>query len=240
MSTTTNKSFIYLIPLPIGDNIDSIHQQQTAAISNQCTHFFTENEKTARRFLKKCNPAFDIDGRQWFSVGNNEEQFLTTFKNIVLSNTTIGILSESGCPCIADPGAQLINMAHALGAIVKPMVGPNSVTLALMASGLGGQKFYFHGYLPIAVPACTQKIKQIELQSFKEELTQIFIETPYRSQNLWALLLRTCTDQTQLCVASNLLEPDEQIITLPIKEWKKKNIDITKKNCIFLLRKFPG
>lgn len=146
----------------------------------------------------------------------------------------LGLMSDAGCPGVADPGAEIVAEAHRRGIRVVPLVGPSSILLALMASGFNGQKFAFQGYLPIDKGERGRKIKELELQSFKERQTQIFIETPFRNQALYDELLRTCKDQTKLCVACNITGEDEFILTLPISQWKKKRkVDLHKKPTIF-------
>jgi 16S rRNA (cytidine1402-2'-O)-methyltransferase len=146
-----------------------------------------------------------------------------------------GIISEAGTPCVADPGSMVVRLAHESGIRVVPLVGPSSILLALMASGFNGQQFVFHGYLPIEKPARARRLREIEQEIVKKDQTQVFIETPYRNLQLLQAITETCRESTLLCLAISLTTPEELIITLPIREWKKKKPDLNKKPTVFLL-----
>lgn len=198
--------------------------------------FFTESEKMARRCIAKTKPEHTIDSINLYVVDKD-----TTSAQVELFFKTIeeeeaGVLSDAGCPGIADPGAVVVALAHRKGIEVIPMVGPSSILLALMASGMNGQSFYFHGYLPIEQAKRTKSIKLMVSESIKNKTTQLFIETPYRNLALWKDLLEQCSNETLLCVAADITGPEQFIKTLPISAWRKLPApDIHKKPAIFLL-----
>ncbi|HWB92956.1 MAG TPA: SAM-dependent methyltransferase [Puia sp.] len=187
----------------------------------QCQAFFVENERSARRYLKLLWKEMVIDNYQWYPIGKAEEEVKAAFRQTLKEGKTIGIISEAGCPGVADPGQILTEAAHQAGATVKPLVGPSSILLALMASGLNGQQFRFNGYLPVDNTARAKALKDLESESQRLHCTQIFIETPYRNDQLLAAILATCRPTTRLCIAANLTGPAEYIRTLPISEWRK-------------------
>jgi 16S rRNA (cytidine1402-2'-O)-methyltransferase len=197
--------------------------------------FFVENERTARRYLKSIWKDMVIDDYEWHTIHHAEDQVQAVFKERIQQGKNIAIISEAGCPAIADPGQLLVASAHALNAQVKPLVGPSSVLLALMASGMNGQRFQFAGYLPIDQQNRIRAIKDLETESQLKNCTQIFIETPYRNNQLVETILKTCRSQTQLCLAANLTGKTEQIRTKTVAEWKKEKTDLHKQPVIFLL-----
>ena len=226
---------IYLIPSFLSENsIETIPAYVMEAIKN-CQVIFAENERTARRFLKSMNKEIVIDDYEWFSIHNAEAEQINFFMQKIKEEKNIAIISEAGCPGVADPGQLLISEAQKLGVTVKPLVGPNSILLALMASGLNGQHFNFVGYLPIDNTERNKKIKQLEEDSAKIKCTQIFIETPYRNNKMLEAILHICKSSTQLCIAAEITSKDEWIKTKSISDWKKENIDLHKKPVIFLL-----
>lgn len=196
--------------------------------------FFVENERTTRRFLKKIWKEIVIDQYAWHVMDDSEESKVM-FRDYINSGKTIGIFSEAGCPAIADPGSNLVAMAHKLNAEVKPITGPSSILLALMGSGLNGQHFRFSGYLPIKDPDRTRAIKELENESQLRNCTQIFIETPYRNNQLIDTLISCCRPDTRLSIAVDLTGDTEWIKTLSIKDWKKQKPDIHKRTAIFCL-----
>lgn len=226
---------VYLIPTFLHE--DAIHTlpNNIAEAVQQCTVFFVEQEKTARRFLKKIWPQIIIDNYQWYTIHKAENKVLTQFKLLLQQGKNIGIISEAGCPAIADPGEILVATAQQLNATIKPLVGPNSIILALMASGMNGNSFQFHGYLPIDSLERKNKIKALELESKKTKGTQIFIETPYRNNQLIKNILDDCLSTTKLCIAIDITAPTETIQTKTIGEWKKININFHKRLGIFLI-----
>ncbi len=226
---------VYLIPAPLDEeSLQSIPAYVLDAVK-QCTVFFVENERTARRFLKKLDKAIVIDDHEWFTIHKAETQVKGQFIQKLQQNKTVGIISEAGCPGIADPGQVLIEAAHKHGATVRPLVGPSSILLALMGSGMNGQQFAFVGYLPIEEPQRRRKLNQLEDLSAKFESTQIFIETPYRNNQLLETILKTCNPKTRICISANLTAPNEFIETKTVAEWKIKKPDLHKQPVIFCL-----
>ena len=228
---------VYLIPCPLAEN--ALHTIPTYTIEaiKKCDAFFVEVEKTTRRFFKSIYKEINIDAHEWHAIHNAEAQVQQRFKEILLSGKNIGIVSEAGCPGIADPGQILVHVAQQLGAIVIPIVGPNSIILALMASGLNGQSFTFHGYLPIDATERKNKLKLVEQASTQQKnSTQIFIETPYRNNALLQDIMLVCKSNTLLCIAVNISGENESIVTKTISEWKKNLPNIHKQPAIFLLQ----
>ncbi|MFT3749036.1 MAG: SAM-dependent methyltransferase [Agriterribacter sp.] len=229
------KGVVYLIPSVIEEQAtDTIPSYIINAVKD-CQVFFVENERTARRFLKSIWKEMVIDGYEWHTIHKAENDVKTVFITVLKAGRNIGIISEAGCPCIADPGQLLVDEAHKNDITVKPLVGPSSILLALMASGMNGQHFRFSGYLPIDNMQRAKVIKALEAESQKTGCTQMFIETPYRNHQLMEALLKNCNPDTRLCVAVSITAPSEFIKTLTVAEWKKEKIDINKKPAIFLL-----
>lgn len=226
---------VYLIPTVLHEGqIKPIPGYVLEAVQ-QCAIFFVENERTARRYLKLLWKEIVIDAYEWHPIKEINSDTTTAFKNAIKQQKNIGIISEAGCPGVADPGQQLVKIAQEMNAVVKPLVGPNSILLALMASGMNGQQFQFVGYLPIDAGERIKKIKSLETESKQKNCTQIFIETPYRNNQLLETLVKTCSGTTQLCVASELTSEQEFIKTKTVQEWKKQLPDLHKKPVIFLL-----
>ena len=225
---------VYLIPsLLHEEGLRSIPSYITGIVK-QCQVFFVENERTARRYLKTLAKEIVIDNYEWFTMTLDGDT-AKTFRKKINEGKIIGIISEAGCPGIADPGQQLAEIAHEMNVEVKPLVGPNSILLALMASGMNGQSFQFVGYLPIDENERRKSVKELEEYSFKKNCTQLFIETPYRNNQLFKTLLSVCKNETKICVAVDITSATESIHTKTIKEWKQLNIDLHKKQAIFLL-----
>ncbi|WP_018611976.1 SAM-dependent methyltransferase [Segetibacter koreensis] len=226
---------VYLIPTFLYEQaVETIPSYVTDAVK-KCEVFFVENERTARRYLKQLWREMVIDDYTWFTIHKAETEVQQVFTKLLKEGKHIGIISEAGCPGVADPGQILVNAAHKAGAIVKPLVGPSSVLLALMGSGMNGQHFQFVGYLPIETGARKTVLKELENESGKKNCTQIFIETPYRNNQLIKQIVETCKPQTQLCIAADITAPSETIVTKSITEWKKQLPDIHKRLAIFLL-----
>ncbi len=226
---------VYLIPTFIDEaNLQTIPPYVTDAVK-ECNAFFVENERSARRFLKQLWKEMIIDNYEWHAIHKAEEEVRETFKKLLQRGMTIGIISEAGCPGVADPGQLLIDTAQQMGAAVKPFVGPSSILLALMASGMNGQKFQFNGYLPIDAAQRIKAIKDLENESAKKQCTQIFIETPYRNNQLLEVICKTCHPNTRLCVAADITGQEEFIRTKTVNDWKKNMPDINKRPAIFLL-----
>ncbi len=186
-----------------------------------CQVFFVENERSARRYLKALWKEMVIDDYEWHTIHKAEDEVKTIFRQKLKEGKTIGLISEAGCPGIADPGQLLTEVAHQAGVTVRPLVGPSSILLALMASGLNGQQFSFVGYLPSDITGRTRAIKNLEAESTRLHSTQIFIETPYRNNQLLETLLATCRPTTRLCIAANLTSPSEYIRSQTIAQWKQ-------------------
>jgi 16S rRNA (cytidine1402-2'-O)-methyltransferase len=229
------KGTLYLIPSLLDENAAAtIPPYITDAVKN-CQVFFVENERTARRFLKQLWKEMVIDDYEWFTIHKAEEAVVSSFKQKLDEGKNIAIISEAGCPGIADPGQILVGVAQKMNADIKPLVGPSAILLALMASGMNGQQFRFVGYLPIDISQRTKTIKDLESFSEKTDCTQIFIETPYRNNQLVETLLKTCKTSTRLCIGVDITGPSEWIKTKTIADWKKENVDIHKRPAIFLL-----
>jgi 16S rRNA (cytidine1402-2'-O)-methyltransferase len=226
---------IYLIPCVLAeDATDTIPMYVLNAVKS-CTVIFAENERTARRFLKMMDKTIVIDDFEWFTIHKAEEEQLIQFTQKIKEDKNIAIISEAGCPGIADPGQILIAAAQKMNCTIKPLVGPSSILLALMASGMNGQQFEFVGYLPIDNGERIKKIKELEQSSQRNNSTKIFIETPYRNNPLMESLTKTCSEKTMLCVAVNITAKNELIKTQAITEWKKKMPELHKQPAIFLL-----
>ncbi len=231
-------STIYLIPSVLDEMaINTIPLYIIDAVKN-CRVIFAENERTARRFLKSICKEIVIDDFEWFTIHKAEEEQKNSFRQKIKENKNIAIISEAGCPGIADPGQILIEVAQQMNVIVKPLVGPSSILLALMASGMNGQQFEFVGYLPIDNGERIKTIKELETTSQKKRSTIIFIETPYRNNQLIESLLRTCKPTTKICIAAELTGSNEFVKTKTISEWKNDITDFHKKPVIFLLSCF--
>ena len=227
---------IYLVPSFLSENaVETIPLYVLSAVKN-CQVIFAENERTARRFLKSMDKEIVIDDFEWFAIHKAEEEQITAFTQKIKEGKNIAIVSEAGCPGIADPGQILIREAQKLNTEIKPLVGPSSILLALMASGFNGQHFCFHGYLPIDNMERIKNIKQLEEESARKKCTQIFIETPYRNKKILETILQHCHPSTQLCIAAELTSINEFIRTKTISDWKKETIDLHKKPVIFLLQ----
>ena len=228
-------STIYLIPCVLADDAAETIPAYVMEAVKKCQVIFAENERTARRFLRLMDKQIVIDNYEWFAIHKAEEDELKNFTQKIKEEKNIAIISEAGCPGIADPGQILIAAAQKLNCIIKPLVGPSSILLALMASGMNGQQFEFVGYLPIDNAERTKKIKELEIASQKNNSTKIFIETPYRNNALVESLLKICDNKTLLCIASNLTAANETVKTMLISQWKIKKPQLHKQAAIFLL-----
>ena len=226
---------VYLIPTFLDENALDVIPAYVVDAVKCCQVFFVENERTARRFLKKMWREMVIDDFEWFTIHKAEEEVKADFRKKIKEGKNIGILSEAGCPGIADPGQVLIALAQEENAVIKPLVGPSSILLALMASGMNGQQFQFVGYLPIDQPSRIKKIKELETESQRKSCTQIFIETPYRNHQLLDVLFKTANPSTRLCIAVDITGSTEFIRTKTIGQWEKNRPDIQKRPAIFLL-----
>ena len=229
-------STIYLVPSVLDElAIQTIPTYIIKAVKD-CQVIFAENERTTRRFLKSICKEIVIDNYEWFTIHKAEEEQKNSFRQKIKEGKNIAIISEAGCPGIADPGQILIELAQQLNVVVKPLVGPSSILLALMASGMNGQQFEFAGYLPIDISERTKALKEMELTSQKKHSTQIFIETPYRNNQMIEALLKTLKPSTKLCIAAELTGMNEFVKTKTIAEWQKEKSDFHKKPVRFLLQ----
>jgi 16S rRNA (cytidine1402-2'-O)-methyltransferase len=229
-------STIYLVPCVLDEGATNTIPLYIIDTVKNCQVIFAENERTARRFLKSICKEIVIDDYEWFTIHKAEEELITIFKQKITANKNIAIISEAGCPGIADPGQILIAAAQQMNAIVKPLVGPSSILLALMASGMNGQQFEFVGYLPIDNFERIKAIKELEISSAKNNSTKIFIETPYRNNQLIETVLKACKPTTKFCIAAELTSASENIKTKTIASWQKEKTDFHKKPVIFLLQ----
>jgi len=228
-------SNVYLIPCVLDEAATQTIPLYIIDAVKDCQVIFAENERSARRFLKSIDKQIVIDDFEWFAIHKAEEEQKTIFIQKIKEGKNIAIISEAGCPGVADPGQILIEAAQQLNAVVKPLVGPSSILLALMASGMNGQQFQFIGYLPIEQQERVNAIKEIEVESKRKNCTQIFIETPYRNNQLLETLFKTCKPSTRICIAAELTSANEFIKTKTVNDWKKEKADFHKKPVIFLL-----
>lgn len=234
------KGILYLLPTTLGDNstIAKVLPGYNTEVIRTLDIFIVENLRTARRFIAKMGHPVPIDNMMFYELGKHTpEENIQSYLNPILQGKSVGLLSEAGTPCVADPGAVVVNYAHQLKIRVIPLVGPNSLIMALMASGFNGQSFAFHGYLPVDNAELVRKIRQMELSILKDDQTQIFIETPFRNRKLFEALLSSCGKQTKLCVATDISLANEKIKTLTIAGWQKETVDLHKKPTVFLLFK---
>jgi len=230
---------LFLIPTSLGDgNLEEVLPVYVKQKVEELDYFIVENEKTARRFIKKLLPEKSQPKLKFYLLNKfTEESEIPSFLKACQKGINIGLLSEAGCPGIADPGAKVVDIAHQKEIQVVPLVGPSSIVLAMMASGFNGQNFTFHGYLPIDKNERKNTLKNIERISFEKNQAQIFIETPYRNEKLLKDLIKYLHPLTKLCIASEITLPTEFIKTKTIKSWKKEKVDLHKKPAIFILQK---
>ena len=235
---TTKPGTFYLIPSTLGDTApEQVLPQHVINVARKLSHFVVEQPKSARQFLAALKPEMPIQSLHFATL--NEHTLAKDMAELLaplLAGQDVGLISEAGCPGIADPGADLVNLAHRNGIRVVPLVGPSSILLALMASGLNGQCFAFHGYLPIAEAERNKAIAKLESDSARLKQTQLFIETPYRNDRLFGALLGQCRPETLLCVATDITSPSEQILTRSIAQWKSlPALQLNKRPSLFLL-----
>lgn len=227
---------LYLIPTFLADDMTDVLPASQLEIVRNLKEFIVEEPKTARQFLKRIGTHHPLPEIVMHVLNEHtEESEIASFLTSAKAGNSIGLLSEAGCPAVADPGSNLVRLAHKNNIHIKPFIGPSSIILALMASGMNGQSFCFHGYLPRETFARKKRIKELEKEALRKSQTQIFIETPYRNQNLINDVLATCEGETLFCIASNLTAGNEKIKTRTISEWKKLNIQLDKIPAIFLI-----
>jgi 16S rRNA (cytidine1402-2'-O)-methyltransferase len=227
---------LYLIPCWLEEQALAPVPAYVLDAVKECSAFFVENERSARRFLKAMWKEMVIDNYEWVTIHKAEEEVLSVFRSRLREGKTIGIISEAGCPGVADPGQLLTAAAHEAGATVRPLAGPSSILLALMASGLNGQQFRFGGYLPVDHAGRARALRELEAESRRMHCTQLFIETPYRNQQLFETILQTCNPVTRLCIAADLTGPEEWVRTQSVAQWKEGDRPaLQKRPAIFLL-----
>lgn len=228
---------LYLIPSTMSDaSVSDVIPERNLAVIRAIRHFVVENVRTVRRFLKRCDRSIDIDSLSFTVL---DEHTAPTEVSAMLAplraGEPVGVISEAGCPAVADPGADLVGIAQAEGLEVVPLVGPSSILLSLMGSGFNGQTFAFRGYLPYESKARSLRLRDMERRIRQEGETQIFIETPYRNNKLIAELCRRMPAEMLLCVASDLTGPEEKIITMPLRRWATARYDYDRRPTVFLL-----
>ncbi|MEN6587666.1 MAG: SAM-dependent methyltransferase [Sulfuricella sp.] len=234
---------LYLIPVPLGEggDLNAVIPEQAKRLAASLHTFVVEHPKTARQFLKQTGTAIPLQEIRMLTLDEHTRpEDLEDLLQPLLAGEDVGLISEAGCPAVADPGANLVRLAHSRNIRVIPLVGPSSILLALMASGLNGQSFAFLGYLPAEKTERVKKITEIELTSQRLNQTQIFIETPYRNNQLLQDMVATCSAETELCVASDLTLASEYVMTKHISEWKKNQPDCNKRPTVFLLYRRPS
>lgn len=231
---------LYLIPVLLGDTtVESVLPPYNKSVILGIRHFIVEDIRSARRFLKKVDRDIDIDTLTFYPLNKHTSpEDISSYLDPLVQGESMGIISEAGCPAVADPGADVVAIAQRKGLRVVPLVGPSSIILSVMASGFNGQSFAFHGYLPIEAGERSKKLKTLEGRVYNEHQTQLFIETPYRNGKMIEDILQNCKSQTKLCIAAGITCADEYIRTKSVKEWKGEKIpDLSKTPCIFLLYK---
>lgn len=232
-----NNARLYLFPVPLSDNpVTEVLPAHNIELIKTVKYFIVENLRSARRFLKQCDRSIDIDSLTFFTLNEHTDTSeLTPMLAPMEAGNDVGVISEAGCPAVADPGADIVAIAQQRGYTVVPLVGPSSILMGVMASGFNGQCFAFNGYLPIDQGARTARLKELERRIIKERQTQIFIETPYRNNRLIAELCRSLPGNMRLCVASDITGARQSIVTLPLSKWAKREYNYDKTPTIFLL-----
>jgi len=238
MSSINGK--LYLIPTTLGDNEPlEVLPLSVRKIIEQIDYYVVENEKSARRFIKKITPRKSQSKLNIKLIDKFTDEFETqNYLDVCFEGVNVGLLSEAGNPAIADPGATMVKLAHKKGIKVVPLVGPSSILLAMMSSGLNGQSFAFNGYLPIDINERKNKVKTLERHSKDFNQSQIFIETPYRNNKLFAHLIQILTPTTYLCIAADITLSTEYIKTFMVKDWNNKKPNLHKRPCIFIIHKY--
>ncbi len=230
---------LYLLPVTLGDTpTEKVIPAYNREIIISIKHFIVEDVRSARRFLKKIEPSIVIDELTFYPLNKHTlPEDISGYLKPLTEGSSMGVISEAGCPAVADPGADVVAIAQRKNMKVVPLVGPSSIILSVMASGFNGQSFAFHGYLPIEPGERMKRLKELEQRVYNEHQTQLFIETPYRNNKMMEDILKACRPQTKLCIAANITCDGEYIKTRSLKEWKGKLPDLTKIPCIFLIYK---
>ena len=233
-------SALYLIPVTLGETeINQVLPSYNHDIIVNIKHFIVENIRSARRFLKQVEKAIDIDELTFYELNRHtDRKIIGEYLTPLAHGQSVGIISEAGCPAIADPGADVVAIAQARGIKVVPLVGPSSIIMSLMGSGFNGQSFAFNGYLPVDVPGRIKALKKLENKVYNEDQTQIFIETPYRNTKMMETMLQALRPATKICIAAGITTPQELIVTKTVEKWKKgKMPEFEKVPCVFLIGK---
>ena len=230
---------LYLLPVTLGDTpLGKVLPSYNLEVIAHIRHFIVEDVRSTRRFLKKVNKEFDIDSMTFYPLNKHTSPAdISGYLKPLQEGKPMGVISEAGCPAVADPGADVVAIAQQKNLKVVPLVGPSSIILSVMASGFNGQSFSFNGYLPIEAGERAKKLKQLEQRVYTEQQTQLFIETPYRNNRLMEDILHHCRPQTKLCIAANITCEDQYIKTQSVKNWQGHLPDLSKTPCIFLLYK---
>ncbi len=230
---------LYLLPVALGEaSLEKVLPAYNIDIIKKIKYFIVEDIRSARRFLKKADRDIDIDSLTFYTLNKHTSpEDISGYLKPLMDGNSMGVISEAGCPAVADPGAVVVAIAQKKNLRVIPLVGPSSIILSVMASGFNGQSFAFHGYLPIESGERVKKLKQLEQRVYSEDQTQLFIETPYRNNKMAEDILHNCRPQTRLCIAANITEEGEYIKTKTVKEWQGKLPDLSKIPCVFLLYK---
>ena len=230
---------LYLLPVTLGDTpVEKVLPSYNREIILQIRHFIVEDVRSARRFLKKVDRDINIDELTFYPLNNHTSpEAISGYLKPLQEGNSMGVISEAGCPAVADPGADVVAIAQRKNLKVVPLVGPSSIILSVMGSGFNGQSFAFHGYLPIEPGERQKRMKELEHRVYSEHQTQLFIETPYRNNKMLEDFLKACRPQTKLCVAANITCEGEYIKTKTVQEWKGHLPDLSKIPCIFLIYK---
>ena len=231
---------LYLIPVTLGEtSIDQVLPSYNHEVIMGIRYFIVENIRSARRFLRQTDREFPIDESTFCEMGkHSDEKLYSSYLQPLREGKPVGVISEAGCPAVADPGADIVSIAQGEGLRVIPLAGPNSMIMAVMSSGLGGQSFAFNGYLPVEPADRAKRLKMLETRAWTEGQTQLFIETPYRNQKMFQSLIAALRPQTRLCIAAGITTKEEYIRTLRISEWKSTTLpDLSKVPAIFLINK---
>lgn len=230
---------LYMIPTTLGgEQINDVIPESVQQLIKGLRHFVVEDIKSARRYLRRVDREFPIDDSVFFELNKRTElKDLSRFLKPAVEGHAVGVISEAGCPGIADPGAELVALAHEKGIRVAPLVGPSSILLALMGSGFSGQEFTFHGYLPKDRKERIKRLKDFEADTRRSGHTHIFMDTPFRNMNVLDDLLNELADTTLLSIASNITLPDESVWTMNVETWREKAYDLSKKPAMFLIGK---
>lgn len=230
---------LYLLPVTLGDTpVEKVLPSYNKEVILQIRHFIVEDIRSARRFLKKVDSSVDIDSLTFFELNKHTRpEAISGYLQPLVEGHSMGVISEAGCPAVADPGADVVAIAQRKGLRVVPLVGPSSIILSVMGAGFNGQNFAFNGYLPIDPSERARRLKELENRAYVENQTQLFIETPYRNRKLLEEILHICRPQTRLCIAANITCGGEYIRTRTVKEWKGHLPELDKIPCIFLIYK---